>query len=325
MRKRRIVAGITALLVGGIYLNNASWLAPAPVGGPVVLAHRGVHQTFSERGLTDSTCTATRIDPPHNAYLENTIPSMRASFAAGAGMVELEVHPTIDGEFAVFHDWTLDCRTNGHGVTREQSMAYLRTLDVGYGYTADGGRTHPFRGRGVGLMPTLDEAMAAFPGRRFLVNIKSNDPDEVDRLLRYLAAHHRPIDGRLWVFADGRPVERLRRLAPRAVVMSGARFKACTLGYLALGWSGYVPAACRHGALAVPVNLRRLYWGWPDRLFARMEGADSHVVLMGPARRGRPGGLTDATQLDGLPADFPALVMTDDVERIGPAVRRRWR
>ena len=33
-------------------------------------------------------------------------------------MIEIDVHPTTDGQFAVFHDWTLDCRTNGAGVTR---------------------------------------------------------------------------------------------------------------------------------------------------------------------------------------------------------------
>ena len=39
---------------------------------------------------------------------------------------------------------------------REASMSYLRTLDIGYGHTADGGKTFPFRGKGVGLMPSLD-------------------------------------------------------------------------------------------------------------------------------------------------------------------------
>ncbi len=58
--------------------------------------------------------------PPTHGYLENTIASMQASFEAGADIVELDVHPTTDGRFAVFHDWTLDCRTDGHGVTRER-------------------------------------------------------------------------------------------------------------------------------------------------------------------------------------------------------------
>jgi len=138
--------------------------------------------------------------PPTHGFLENTLASMQASFDAGADIVEIDVQATTDGQFAVFHDWTLECRTNGHGVTREQSMAQLRTLDVGYGYTADDGRSFPFRGTGVGLMPTLDEVLTAFPGRRLLINVKSNDASEgaslaaslvgrSDRELRQLMAY----------------------------------------------------------------------------------------------------------------------------------------
>ena len=124
--------------------------------------------------------------PPSHEYLENTINSMRAGFAAGADIVELDVHPTTDGEFAVFHDWTLDCRTDGQGVTREHSMADLKKLDIGHGYTADGGKTFPFRGKGIGLMPTLGEVLAAFPQARLLINVKSRDPSEGEKLAAVL-------------------------------------------------------------------------------------------------------------------------------------------
>src|SRR5690606_31133002 len=101
-------------------------------------------------------------------------------------------HPTTDGEFAVFHDWTLDCRTEGTGTTREHPMSYLKTLDIGYGYTPDNGKTYPFRGRGVGQMPTLEEVFRAFPGRQFLINIKSSDVEEADLLHQYLSARQLP-------------------------------------------------------------------------------------------------------------------------------------
>ena len=140
-----------------LYLNNSSLLADPPADRPILLAHRGLGQTFDIAGATNDTCTATRIHPPEHPYLENTIPSMRAAFEYGADIVELDVHPTKDGQFAVFHDWTLDCRTDGSGVTREKTMEELKKLDIGYGYTADGGKTYPFRGKGVGLTPTLDE------------------------------------------------------------------------------------------------------------------------------------------------------------------------
>lgn len=197
-----------------------------------MLAHRGIHQPFSNKGVTRDTCTASRINPPTNAYLENTLPSMNAGFAIGASAVELDIHPTTDGEFAVFHDWGVECRTDGRGTTREQSMTYLKTLDVGYGYTADNGATFPFRGKGVGMMPTLGEVLQAFPGRRFLINIKSNDPTEADRLVVYLSSRGVAADGKLWVFADRRPLERLTQIAPKARVMSKRGLKACSTTYL---------------------------------------------------------------------------------------------
>ena len=108
-----------------------------------LIAHRGVHQTFHRENLENDTCTAERIYPPEHDYLENTLRSMEAAFAAGADIVELDVHPTTDGHFAVIHDWTVDCRTEGTGETRSHDLAYLKTLDIGYGYTADGGATYP--------------------------------------------------------------------------------------------------------------------------------------------------------------------------------------
>ena len=140
---------------------------------------------------------------------------MRAGFAAGADIVELDVHPTTDGEFAVFHDWTLDCRTDGHGVTREHSMAYLKKLDIGHGYTADGGKTFPFRGKGIGLMPTLAEVLAAFPQARLLINVKSRDPSEGEKLaavLNKLPAERR---AQIMVYGGDEPVEIVRQHAQR--------------------------------------------------------------------------------------------------------------
>jgi len=321
MRRRWIALGAVLTGCAALYLANASWLAPVPTGVPGVLAHRGVHQTFRREGLTNETCTATRMNPPTNPYLENTIPSMRASFAAGATVVEVDVHPTADGEFAVFHDWTLDCRTDGHGVTREQTMATLRTLDLGYGYTADGGRTHPFRGKGVGLMRTLHEVLTAFPGR-ILINIKSADPTESERLVAYLEARGHPVDERLWVYAVGAAHDRLRELAPRARVDSKQRGRECVIRYLALGWTGHVPEACRNATVGVPVDLRRIYWGWPNRFLHRMDDAGARVVLLGPYGEGEIG-ISEVGQLDAVPDGFGGMVLTDHVETIGPEVRRR--
>lgn len=323
MRRRWIALATTASVGFVLFLNNSSALATPPSGSPGVLAHRGIHQTFPSDGVTRDTCTANRIHPPTNPYLENTLPSMKASFEAGATALELDVHPTTDGEFAVFHDWTLECRTNGRGVTREQTMSYLRTLDLGHGYTADDGATFPFRGKGVGMMPTLGEVLRIFPDRRFLLNIKSNDPMEADRLLAYLKSRGIAADDKLWIYATRRPLERLLRIAPKARVASRQGMKACATAYIATGWSGHVPRACRGKFIAIPTNLAPLFWGWPNRLQHRMKKADVEILLVGPVGKGGGTGVDRIEDLRAVPDGFRGYVITDRVEIIGPAVRAR--
>ncbi len=145
---KKIAAVALVVVVAIVWLLNTSLLAPPPSGNAKILAHRGIHQVFHSEGLDNDTCTAERIETPRHSYLENTIASMRAAMESGADVVELDVHLTPDRQFAVFHDWTLDCRTDGSGVTQETPMSELKTLDIGYGYTADGGKSFPFRARG---------------------------------------------------------------------------------------------------------------------------------------------------------------------------------
>src|SRR5262245_48047889 len=121
-RGRRIGLALVLALIAFVYLNNTSLLDVPAAGRPVLLAHRGLHQTFSADGVKADTCTASRILPPAHGYLENTLAAMEAAFAAGADIVELDVQPTTDGHFAVLHDWTLDCRTDGRGLTRDHTL-----------------------------------------------------------------------------------------------------------------------------------------------------------------------------------------------------------
>ena len=55
--------------------------------------------------------------------------------------------------------------------------------------------------------------------------------------------------------------------------------------YLALGWTGHVPAACRGATIFVPINLRWAYWGWPNRFLARMRDAGVDPAVQGPFER----------------------------------------
>jgi glycerophosphoryl diester phosphodiesterase len=325
MRKRWVVLGALTLAAGALFILNTSMLARPPEGRITLLSHRGVHQDFPREGLTNDTCTASRIYPPTHSFIENTLPSIGAAFAAGADMVEVDIHPTTDGEFAVFHDWTLDCRTNGQGVTREHTMAELRALDLGYGYTADGGETFPLRGVGVGMMPTLREVLAAFPARRFLINFKSNEAGEGDRLIAYLDATPGADYGRL-AFYGAAPADRVRALRPELRTLSRRRLIDCAKSYMLTGWIGHVGAPCRNTIIFVPSNYGWVAWGWPNRFLARMRSAGSDVVIVDAIRRGeRPGvgGIDDAEAFAAIPRGWRGGVATDRIEVIGPIARDR--
>lgn len=323
MKTKMWIAAGAAAVAGCLYLMNASWLAPKPTTRPLLLAHRGIYQHYDRTGLTNQTCTASRMLPPVNNFLENTLPSIRAGLEAGAGVTEIDVHSTLDGQFVVFHDWTLDCRTDGHGVTDQHTLAELKAVDIGYGYTADNGRTYPFRGQFKGQMPSLKEALDAFPNERFLINIKSNDPAEADKLVTYLKANGE-MSPRLQAYGSGRPIPRLAHIAPSLRPFDVKSLKACGFSYLALGWSGYMPKACRNTTMLLPQNMTWMVWGYPNRLQDRFARAGSYIYLLGP-QKGKVGlsGVNTPEQLARVPKDWGMGILTDSIESIGPLVKAR--
>ena len=318
----RYAAMAIALLAALVYFNNTNYLTATIPGAPVLLAHRGLAQTFDLDGVEGDTCTATRIHPPEHSYLENTLPSMREAFRAGADVVEFDIHPTTDGHFAVFHDWTLDCRTDGRGVTRMHSLAQLKALDIGYGYTADGGRTFPFRGLGTGMMTSLDEVLDAFPDRRLLINIKSNDPHEghmLSKRLRKLPASRRAL---LMVYGGDAPIDVVRQQLPGVLTLSRQRLKACLVRYIAIGWTGLVPDACEMSLLLIPVNYASWFWGWPDRFLNRMSSIGTQVFVAGRHRGGDfSSDIDTAEDLKQLPRQIAVGIWTNRIDRIAPLVR----
>lgn len=324
MGRWTVALAVTGVVVSGLGLVNCSALAHRDGAQPRLLAHRGVHQPISREGLGRDTCTAAQALPVDHGLLENTLPSMEAAFAAGAGVVELDVHPTTDGQLAVFHDWTVDCRTDGTGTVRSFSMDELRRLDIAHGYTHDGGQSFPLRGTGRGLMPSLEQVFDALPAGRFLVNIKSRDTTEID-LLHALLERRPELSDRVWgIYGDDVAVARAAALWPTLPRFSKSTVKACAVDYLLTGWTGRVPDSCRDTVVALPTDLAWLAWGWPHRFTARMRGAGTEVILMGP-RTGGGGstGIDALDQLDEVPEGFDGWVWTNRVERIGPAVAAR--
>jgi glycerophosphoryl diester phosphodiesterase len=319
----RVTLIVVAVAAAALFILNSSRLAARPEGETFLIAHRGLGQTFHREGLTGETCTAERIFPPEHPYIENTLPSIQAAFDYGADMVEFDVQPTTDGEFVIFHDWTLDCRTDGTGQTRAHSLAELRALDLGYGYTADGGLTFPFRGKFVGMMPTLGEVLDAIPGRRFLINIKSDDPEEGRLLAEHLARRTPEDRARLAAYGGARPLGVLKAALPDIEVFSSGSLKDCLLVYGGVGWSGYVPEACRGGLVMLPLNVAPWFWGFPNRMTGRLAGYGSELVILGDYDgSGFSSGVDTEGEFARIPSDFRGGIWTNRVDRIGPLMDR---
>ena len=323
-RHRKTAAAALAIISVLVYLNNASFLAE-PIGDrPLLYAHRGLAQGFSREGLTGMTCTARRMLPPEHPFLENTIPSMQAAFDYGADFVEIDVRRTADDRFAVFHDSKVDCRTEGRGETEEHTLEELQRLDVGYGYTADGGRTWPFRGRGAGMVPSLEQVLATFPDRSFLLDFKTPGAEAGRLLADLLEGLIAERSGEIAITGGERPIAVIRERLPHLRTLTRPQLKRCLGRYIAFGWTGRVPAACDRSLLTVPANVAPWLWGWPDRFLQRMDRAGSRVTLLGDYAGGRfSTGFNDPARLEELPADYSGGIWTDRIDLFGPAVRGR--
>jgi glycerophosphoryl diester phosphodiesterase len=207
-------------------------------------------------------------------------------------------------------------------VTREHSLAELKALDVGYGYTADGGKTFPLRGKGVGAMPTVEEVLLALQRTPLLFNFKSKDPRDADILAQAFARAGVPIDERISFYGHPRVLSRMRRYAPKSWIWSKAEVQACAFDYLKFGWIGHVPQSCRGKTIMVPLNYRWAVWGWPNRFLDRMAGANTRVILMGDVVNDRsPIGLERAEQLGDVPRDFRGYLWVEDIYEIGRSLQ----
>lgn len=304
-----------------IFINNSSLFTKESGKRPLLLAHRGMAQTFPMKGIEGDTCTAKIIYEPEHPYLENTIASMEAASTKGADMIEFDVQPTKDGQFAIFHDWTLECRTNGTGVTREYTMEELKQLDIGYGYTADNGQTYPFRGKGVGLMPTLDEVFKRFPKQSFLIHIKSEDPNEGKMMAEYLSKLPKKRLNQITVYGGDQPIAALKDELPSLRVMSKATLKSCLLPYMAAGWTGFVPAACKNTQVHIPEKIAPWLWGWPTKFINRMENADTRVILVAGDGSWSEG-FDTMKDLERLPANYTGGIWTNRIDIIAPAFKQ---
>ena len=320
--KRRIKRVAIGLLVFSllVWINNSSLLSKAPSGRAKLLAHRGLHQTFEIKGLKWDSNTAAIIHPPEHGYLENTIPSMEAAFAAGADMVEFDVRLTKDKKLAVFQDSLLDYRTDGSGRVDETTMETMRTLDAGYGYTADGGKTYPFRGKGIGLIVPIEEVLEAFPNNSFLIHVKGGGEDSGRILVELFKTKDPQWLASIGIYGSQDAISVIHASYPNLKAHSVKSLKKAFITYELVGWTGYIPKSMRETQLQLPFIYAKLLWGWPNKFLNRMDAVNTRVILV-DGDGGWSEGFDSDSDLERIPKGFNGFVWTNRAAKISKSPR----
>ena len=318
-RASRAFVILACAVAAGLWFGNTSrFVSGLEAHEARLLAHRGVHQIYVGTDRTISSCQASPIAPVTHGFIENTLPSIREAFRLGADVVEIDIHLTPDGVFAVYHDWTVDCRTNGAGVTEKLDFTALRSLDLAYNLD-DGTGSFPLRGKGIGLMPSLTEVLNDGMDGRFLINFKSSRAVEGTALATLLDDPNMRAQV-FGVYGGAQPTNAATAALPDLRGFDRSVVKDCLIQYVALGWSGHTPTVCRNTMLLIPQNYAPLLWGWPHRFTRRMTTAGTTVILAGDYDgSGFSSGIDDAESYAKVPAHFDGYIWTNRIEVIGPS------
>lgn len=280
-----------------------------------VVAHAGVHQNYHKENMNwRTTCTASRIYKPTHEYIANTVESIEAAFAMGATIVEIDINRTSDDQIVLFHDWKLECRTNGKGKVSDYPLEYLKTLDIGYGYTYDDGKTYPFRGKWIGKMPTLIEVLQKFPDKKFFIDHKDGSMHTAKLLADIIKSLPENQQELLYYFGRKDTYNYIKKEIPslkRLFCNRGQMKKWFKRYLLTFGLSGF-PEESRGYVIGMPPRYLKLIWGWPYRFLNKVHDAGAKFYFVIDTEE-------DAQKYANYPVDG---IVTDYIEVVGKYYKR---
>jgi len=279
------------------------------------LAHRGLAQTYDESKTDYHSNTASMIDSPVHPYLENTLDSIQVAFDHGAKIVELDIKLTKDNQFAVFHGSTLEHRTDGTGEVGDYTMAELKMLDIGYGYTSDNGKTYPFRGKGIGLMPELKNVLNTFTDKEFLIHIKDGNMKTVELLSEYISKLPSDYSNLLCFYGDDDPIQYLKNHNPEYKIFSKKMMVNFLIQYELIGWTGIIPESMKNKVILLPADYATFIWGFPQKFITRMDSVNTVVILV--KGDGSPAeGYDNAEEMKAIPQGFDGYIWTNRIDLV---------
>lgn len=234
---------------------------------------------------------------------ENTLASFERGLAAGAAVLESDVHVTRDGIPVLIHDPEVDRCTEGRGAVANLDLASLQALDAGYRFTESEGA--PFRGRGL-YVPSLEEALQRFPETRWNLEIKAASAGLVERCVAEIEAHGDPNNVLL---TAGEDAVMLQLRAHVATSGSKVALGACTteVASFARAAAGGEPAVPGPMALQIPASFAGRPLVTPALVaYAHARGVQVHVWTVND-----PSEMKALLELgvDGIISDHPGRVL----------------
>ena len=145
---------------------------------------------------------------------ENTLFALQEAEKLGADLSEIDINMSRDGVLVAIHDASVERTTNAKGLVQDLTLSELKSLDAGYHWTNDGGRTYPFRERGI-TIPSLNEIFSAFPRQAISLEIKQNDPPIVATLRETINRYAKTKQVLISAF-NARTMKVFRRLCPKS-------------------------------------------------------------------------------------------------------------
>jgi glycerophosphoryl diester phosphodiesterase len=232
---------------------------------------------------------------------ENTLVAFRAAAEAGAPYFELDVHMARDGVIVVSHDVELSRTCGLDAAIRDLTLAELKRADAGWGFSASDG-AFPFRGRGIEV-PALAEVFAAFPERRYIIEVKQSTPSLAPALLDVIerAGMRRRV---LIASEEQAPIDDMRALAPELPTGFPYHEIAAFMISLAPGAEPYQP---RGDALQIPPEYQSWRLVTPESVAAANRlGVEVHVWTVNEAAEMRA---MLELGVDGIITDYPARLL----------------
>jgi glycerophosphoryl diester phosphodiesterase len=182
---------------------------------------------------------------------ENTLEAFGAAVALGYRYLETDAHASRDGVVVAFHDPRLDAHTDRQGEIAQLTIAEIEAADAGWAFSPDGGRSFPYRDRGV-RVPRLEELLLRWPQAHVNIDPKSDASVEpLVALIDRLGAWERVCVGS---FSDRR-LRRVRALSRgRACTSMGPRAVAIARALSVAGRVARQGAEC----IQVPIHSGRI-------------------------------------------------------------------